>query len=136
MPQAGPEVVRCVYCGQDTLSYQILKQVPVIKCPESFWKFELVSTEGTSMKYDDYICLDHEELFRIKYRQFQRGQSFFRGFSCKSGKGQEASVCSLCSSSDAYRYHQVDSIKALTLKNFIINELQGNKTNKKGYWNK
>lgn len=135
MESAPPETVTCIYCGAKTSSYQLVSQVPREKCTQSFVKSELVGVSGTAMKDDDYICFDHEETFRIKFLQHKRELTFSKGYmrpNVKIGSGNIE--CAICSSTDSHRYHRVGAIKTLSLKNFVINEMQmkGQKATRKG----
>ena len=86
------------------------------------------------MRDNHCICFDHEEWFRIKYLQFKRGLDVTIGFQQKGPKQNMALSCAICQTSDHVRYYQVRSIQTLSLKNYIISEMQqeGKKLTGKG----
>ena len=76
------------------------------------------------MKGNYYVCFNHEECFRIKYLQSKRTLDFTIGPYQKDRKENIALSSAICKTSDSIRYHRVHSIQTLSLKNYVINEMQ------------
>ena len=89
----APDSVLCVYCGLETVEYQLVSQIPTNKCPQSFLKSELVVRSRDPMKDDDYVCFDHEELLYINHLQFKQSKPFCRGF--KNTTHDNQTICAL-----------------------------------------
>ena len=95
MQKEPPDSVLCVFCGVETAEYQLVLQIPIDKCPQSFVKSELLDRSGNLKKDRDYLCFEHEELFRIKYLQFKRGHPFCKSFMGTTHSNQPISVHSV-----------------------------------------
>ena len=123
-----------MYCGSVTSSYQLFFLKSSDKCLQSFAKSKLISINGDHKKGIDYISFNYEECFRIKYLQFKCGLDFIMEFRQKSPKQSITLSCTTSQTSDSVRYHQVYSIKVLSLKNYVINEMspEGKESTRKG----
>ena len=124
MAEKPPEIVPCAFCGALTSSYQLVSQVPTEKCPQEFILSELLSIEEVPLQPDEYICFEHEDLFRIKHTQSAHGQSFNKSFFNPYTKTKSAVSCAVCSCTESSKFHCVGGIKTLSLRNFVINEMK------------
>ena len=129
-----PDIVDCVYCGASTRSYQLISQMPKEKCPQNFIEKDLLGKNGISLHPDDYICFEHEEHFRIQFRQKCRGLPFNRSFYRPSSKMEIELFCVVCSCKNLQKYHCIGGIRTLSLRNYVINEmnLSGGKSMRSG----
>ena len=129
-----PDIIDCVYCGASTPSYQLISQVPRGKCPQDFISKDLLGKNGINLQPDDYICFEHEEHFRIQFRQKCRGLPFNRSFYRPSSKMEMELSCVVCSCKNLQKYHCIGRIRTLSLRNYVINEmnLRGGKSTRRG----
>ena len=98
-------------------------------------KNEIVNLAGDPMDKDDYICVDHEDVFRLKKNQYDRNMSSPRGWSQKRGfrRTVEDAQCAFCSCKNAQKWRHADLLRT-PLKNLVINDLSvnGKKTTQRG----
>ena len=67
-----PDQVTCSYCGTQTSYYQVIAEIPNSKVI-SFVINNLPGSDDRYLKQDNYICMDYEDCFVIKFTQSRRG---------------------------------------------------------------
>ena len=114
-----PDAVLCAFCGISTTLYQIVSQLlSSSSCPQSFVTSEISSTSNELLKPTNYICSDHQNCFQLKYLQFQHGIPISTTF---KNEKSDTKCCAKCGPESASIYHQIPSIKMVSLKDCIIN---------------
>ena len=78
---AVPSTIICAYCGMETPYYQLVSQIPITFCTQSFILSEIRGRNGELLKSDEYVCHVHEETFRIKFKCKLSDKPFSKSFS-------------------------------------------------------
>lgn len=103
-------LIVCRYCGIDTEFFELVKQVPNEYCTQEFLTNHQYAVDGKLLGPEDFICTDHEELFRLKFKCYSRGQGFQERFSYNSAKNKDekgGKTCSYCGKACKLRHRQV-----------------------------
>ena len=67
-----PDQVTCSHCGTQTSYYQVIAEIPDSKVI-SFVIDNVPGSNDRYLKQDNYICMDYEDCFVIKFTQSRRG---------------------------------------------------------------
>ena len=117
--------VKCKYCGADTTNHQYVHQISTTHCPHTFVLESLLGYDGKRLESDDFVCIDHNEVFKIKYKLFLRKLEFEAMYipRTKNKRKFEIIFCTLCKT-ETNNYIRVKAIETTSLRNFVINEMK------------
>ena len=121
----------CKYCGVLTKECEKICDIPSSVAPPTFLLENLFSINGSSLRPDDKVCLEHKGSFRIKHLSFSRGHPFTKSFNFKFTYDDKDNPqkCSKCGITSSARFTSIanreDSFKEFLIEvvklNFIFN---------------